>query len=385
MRVLMINYEFPPLGGGGGVACYQIAKELAKNHDVDYLTTGFRGLPKFEVLDGIHVYRTSVLGRKKLSTATFLSMLTFFPSSLLMGIKLCRKNKYDVINAHFVVPSGPTGIALSKIFGIPIIISVHGGDIYDPSKKWSPHRHFLFRKVIKWLLNKSDNITAQSNNTKSNTINYYKFNKQITIIPLGFTKPKFKEAKRKELGFSEKDNLLISVGRLIKRKAYEDAIQAISKLPYQNIKYLIIGDGPEEYNLRNLAKELKVDEKVKFLGFVPEEKKFQYLTVSDIYILSSIHEGFGICFLEAMHCGLPIVATNNGGQTDFLVDEQNALLVPIKDSDALAEKIVELIENKEKRLEMSSTNRKDIQNFYIEKITKQYVNVYKDVIIEGVK
>ena len=385
MRILIINYEFPPLGGGGGVACYQIARELAKSHQVDYLTTGFKGLLKSEVVDGINIYRVSVLGRKELSTATFLSMLTFFPSSLLKGIKLCRENKEDVINAHFVVPSGPIGIVLSKVFGIPIVMSVHGGDIYDSSKKWSPHRHFLLRKVIKWLLNKSDKVIAQSNNIKSNTINYYKFNKQITIIPLGFTKPKFKEVKRKELGFSEKDILLISVGRLIKRKGYEYAIQAVSKLPYQNIKYLIIGDGPEEENLRNLAKELKVDEKVELLGFVSEEKKFQYLTISDVYILSSLHEGFGICLLEAMHCSLPIVATNNGGQTDFLVEGRNALLVPIEDSEALAEKIVELIENKAKRLEMSTTNRKGIQNFYIEKIAKQYVDVYEKVNDEGVR
>ena len=375
-RILMINYEFPPLGGGGGVACYQMARELARNYQMDYLTTGFKELPKFEVIDGIHIHRVSVLGRKELSTATFLSMLTFFPSSLLTGIKLCRRNRYDVINAHFIVPSGLTGISLSKIFGIPIVISVHGGDIYDPSKKCSPHRHFLLRKLIKWLLNNSDKVTTQSSNTKINTINYYKFNKQITIIPLGFTKPKFKEAKRNELGLYDDDIILISVGRLIKRKGYEYAIQAVSKLPYQNMKYLIIGDGPEEKNLTNLVKKLKMERKVKFLGFVSEEKKFQYLSVSDIYVLSSLHEGFGICLLEAMYCSMPIVATDNGGQTDFLVNGVNALLLPIKNSEILAEKIVQLIENNDLRNKMAENNRRDIKKYYIKNIAKEYEKLF---------
>lgn len=372
MKILMLNYEFPPLGGGGGVACYQIAKELAKNHQVDYLTTAYKGLPKFEVVDGINVYRVSVLGRKELSTATLLSMLTFSPSSLIKGIGLCRINQYDIINTHFVIPSGPSGVVLSKLFNMSIIMSIHGGDIYDPSKKWSPHKHFVLRKIITWLLNNSDKITAQSNNTKNNANKYYHPNKEITVIPLGFIVPEFKKITRKELNLSEKEIILISVGRLIKRKGYEYAIQAVSKLPHQNVKYLIIGDGPEEKNLKDLAKQLGVEDTVKFLGFVPEDKKFQYLSISDIYVLSSLHEGFGICLLEAMYCGLPIVSTDNGGQADFLVDGKNALMVPIEDNGSLAGQIETLIGRRTLRSQMSENNKTDIKKFYIENIAKEY-------------
>lgn len=382
LHILVINYEFPPLGGGGGVACYHIARELAKNYQVDYLTTGFKGLPKFEVIDGINIHRVSVLGREELSTATFLSMLTFVPSSLLAGIKLCRRNEYNLIWTLFVIPSGVTSVLLSKLFSVPHILTIIGGDVYDPSKRWSPHKFFLLRKIVNLIMNNSKIITSISTDTKKRALQYYKTNIAIKPVPLGFVKPDFKKVIKRELGLSDEDIILISVGRLIKRKGYEYAIQAVSQLPYQNIKYLIIGDGPEEENLRKLVKELKADKKVEFLGFVSEEKKFQYLSVSDIYILSSLHEGFGICLLEAMHCGLPIVATNNGGQVDFLVDGRNALLVPIKDSNALAEKIIALVEDKVIRLEISSTNRKDIQNFYIEKIAQKYMNIYEEVAAE---
>jgi len=380
MKILMVNYEFPPLGGGGGVACYHIARELAKTHSVDYLTTAHKGLPKFEVVDGINVYRVPVLGRKELSTATLLSMFTFFPSSLAKGIQLCKSNQYDVINTHFVIPSGPTGIFLSKLFKLPIVMSIHGGDIHDPSKKSSPHKHFLLRKIISLLLSHSDDIIAQSNNTKNNANKYYSPDKEISVIPLGFVVPEFAKTTRNELVLSDDDIILISVGRLVKRKGYEYAIRAISKLSNENIKYLIIGDGPEEENLKKLIRNLGLDEKVKFLGFVSEEKKFQYLSISDIYVLSSLHEGFGICLLEAMYCGLPIVSTNNGGQTDFLVDGENALMVPIEDGEALAGQIERLIDDKQSRLRMIKNNKTDIARFYIGNIAVKYERIFEGVL-----
>jgi len=124
MRILMLNYELPPLGGGGGVACYQLARELSKTHQVDYITTAFKGLPKFEVVDGINVYHVPVLGRKELSTATFISLLTFFPSSFLKGINLCRKNNYSLIWTWFVIPSGITSILISKLFHVPHFLTI---------------------------------------------------------------------------------------------------------------------------------------------------------------------------------------------------------------------------------------------------------------------
>lgn len=380
MRILMINYEFPPLGGGGGVACYYLAKELAKEHQVDYLTSGPKGMARFEIVDGIRVNRVPILGRKELRTATSFSLLTFIPSSLLKGAKLCMDNKYDIINAYFVIPSGITGVILSKLLGIPLVLSALGGDIYDPSKRWSPHRHTVLRRLTRYLLDNSDAVTAESNDLKNKITKYHKIKSQINVVPLGFSPVSFKGAKREDFGLSESDIILISVGRLIKRKAYDKAIQAVAKLPWKNVKYLIIGDGPEKQHLRALAKDMLVEEMIQFRGFVSEERKFQYLSVSDIYILSSQHEGFGICLLEAMHCGLPIVATDNGGQTDFLIGGRNALLVPAGDDDILAQKIAEIIKDKAMQSAISANNRKDITNFYIDTISKRYINLYQKTI-----
>lgn len=380
MKILIINYECPPLGGGGGVACYQIAQELAKTHQVDYLTTGYKGLPRTEQKDGINIYRVPATGRKDLSTATLLSMIYFFPTCLSKGIHLCSKKNYDVINAHFVIPSGLPAVFLAKIFRKPLVISVLGGDIYDPSKKWSPHRHPSLIILISWLLRQADHIVAESSNIRENTIKYYNYSGQIETVPLGIVQPQFQRVTRANLGLPEDQIILISVGRLIRRKGYEYAIRAVSKLIRQGcqVKYLIIGDGPEETALQDMVRELNIEENVIFLGYVSEEVKYQYLTQSDIYLLSSLHEGFGICLLEAMYCGLPIVATNNGGQTDFLTNGRNVFFSPPKDDNSLAEKVTKLINNNQLRYKIADNNKNDIQIYLIGNIAKKYYAILEN-------
>jgi glycosyltransferase involved in cell wall biosynthesis len=306
-------------------------------------------------------------------------MALFFPSSLLAGIKLCRKNRYDVISVHFVIPSGPSGVLLSRMFHIPVTTSVYGGDVYDPSKNTSPHRFFFTRKLISWLLNSSDAIIAESGNIKELTEKYYQPKAKVEVIPVGFMVPAFAPVSREELGLRPDDFLIISIGRLVKRKGFDVAIQALAALPDQKMKYLIIGDGPEEQVLKALAKDLGVQDRVLFLGFQPEDKKYQYLAVADIYLLSSLHEGFGICLMEAMYSGLPIVSTDNGGQTDLLDDGRNALLAPAGDPRALAVKIKALVADYDARLRMRADNKKDIDKYSIKNVAGEYLSVLSGV------
>jgi glycosyltransferase involved in cell wall biosynthesis len=376
MKVLFINHEYPPLGGGGGVVTFQIAKELVKRHEIDILTSGFKDLKSSEVNDGITIYRVPVLNRKSRDTATFLSWLSFFPTSLWKGIKLAKQNHYDVINSHFAIPSGLIGFILSKLFNISNILSIHGGDIYDPSKKYSPHKYYFSKKIISYVMNKSDKIVAQSNDTKKRALKYYKVKKKIDVINLGLVKPTFDEIGRKNLELPDNDFLIISIGRIIKRKGLQYLLYSMQKLGDKRLKLLIIGEGPEKDTLKMLSKKLNLERQIKFLGFVSEEKKYQYLSVSDLFVLPSLHEGFGIVFLEAMHCGLPIITTDNGGQTDFLKNGVNGFLVPVGDVDSLAEKINLLYNDSNLRQSISNTNCKDVKNFYSETMAGKYEKLF---------
>ncbi|RPI85043.1 MAG: glycosyltransferase family 1 protein [Chloroflexi bacterium] len=377
MKILFCNYEYPPLGGGGGVINSLLAQELAKQHEITVLTSQGSDTPPEIFENGVRVIRVPVLGRRDKTTASMLSMFSYIPLAVAAGKKLLMKDRFDVINTHFVLPTGPVGDALSSFAGIPNVLSLHGGDLYDPSKITSPHRHAVLRNWIRWLLFRADLVVGQSRNTLLNLGIFYAPEIDAIKIPLGIQKGnQIEKAKRQDFGCKADDIVLVTASRLVRRKAIHQLLLMMSILKNYKVKLIVIGDGPEAGNLKAETKRRGLENKVHFTGFISDEQKNQILNMADIYVSTTQHEGFCLSFLEAMMSGLPIVTYDNGGHTDYLKDKVNGFLVPLNDLDLFIDRCKTLVRDASLRARILENNRKLVQDYYIETCAQRYEEVF---------
>lgn len=380
MNILVINYEYPPVGGGGGVICRDLSEEwAAKGHGVTVVTSRYGSLPDDEMLNGVAVRRVPVLLRKKQDVASLASMLSYVPLCVREGNALRKRARFDVINTHFAVPSGPAGQHLSRKAGIPNVLTIHGGDIFDPSKALSPHRTPGLKQTVRRMLTAADRVVAQSSDTRDNAATFYGVDRPIDIVPLGI-RPNPRSARGREaLGLPADRPVFTTIGRLVRRKNLEELLRIFAGL--QDVHpsvLLIVGDGPEKENLEREIRRQGLEGIARLLGRVSEDEKYAILEASDGYLSTAIHEGFGIVFLEAMECGLPVVCYDRGGQRDFLRDGKTGFLVPLGDREAFSRRLAELLVGPTLRSEIRAHNKAYVRNFYIENVAERYLSIFRE-------
>jgi colanic acid/amylovoran biosynthesis glycosyltransferase len=179
---------------------------------------------------------------------------------------------------------------------------------------------------------------------------------------------------------------LLSVARLVEKKGIRYGIEAISRVVehYPRLEYLVAGDGPLRSELEALAKDLGLDEKVRFLGWMNQEEVKKWMMTSDILLAPSVtgadgdQEGIPVVLMEAMAMGLPVVSTFHSGIPELVIDGVTGLLAPERDSDGLAGKILELIRSEDLAAEMGNRGRDHVrENFDIEKLNLELEGIYQ--------
>jgi glycosyltransferase involved in cell wall biosynthesis len=380
MRILFCNYEYPPLGGGGGVINALLAQELAKQHEVTVLTSLGQSVPAESLERGVRVLRVPIFVRRQEANASLHSMLAFIIMGSKAGRELLRTQRFDLINTHFVLPTGPVGDILARAAGIPNVLTVHAGDLYDPSKFTSPHRHPLLRAWIRRLLRRSDLVVGQSRNTLDNMRRFYTPEIEGVRIPLGIQKPQVEIGSRRSYGFAENEILCVTVARLVARKALHQLIAMMDALRKEKVRLLIIGTGPQEHRLKEEARQRGLENRICFMGHVEESEKFRLLKMCDLYISTSQHEGFGLVFLEAMACALPIVCYSHGGQTDFLEDTITGYLLPLNDLAGFLDACRRLMKDRALRLRIGQENVRRVGELFIDRCARRYEEIFQEAI-----
>jgi glycosyltransferase involved in cell wall biosynthesis len=352
-----------------------MARALARRHEVTVLTSRAARLAAEEDDQGVHVIRVPVLFRRQLPVANLPSMAAYLPAAAWRGLKLGRRAKFDVINTHFVVPTGPVGAWLAQHLKIPHILSVHGGDLYDPSKNTSPHRYAPLRWAIARLLRRADVVVAQSQDTARNVSTLYGVQRAVELIPLGIERPPPQaRGARREFDLPERGCVLLTAGRLVARKASLQLIETLHAVPDSVL--LVVGDGPEAVSLMARAAARGVAQRVRMLGYVSEATKQRAFSVADIFVSTSQHEGFGLVFLEAMAAGLPIVCYDRGGQTDFLSTPANGYVIPLNDLAAFNAAVALLGESPQTRAAIGRNNLIVVEDYFIERCAERYEQLF---------
>ncbi len=383
MRVLFCNYEYPPLGGGGGVAMAAVAHELARRHEVTVLTSQALGLSRESMDEGVRVVRVPVFFRRKLPVANIPSMAAYLPLGFWRGLQLAGERPFDVINTHFVVPTGPLGDWLAWRLHVPNVLSVHGGDLFDPSKLSSPHRHTVLRVAVTGMLRRASSVVAQSRDTARHVDEFYGVKRQVEIVPLGIERPPENVcASRADFGIPENAFVLVTVGRLVSRKATTQLIDVLAAAGASDMYLVVVGDGPDRDAVEQRAQSAGVADRVRVLGYISDEDKYRVLSMADLFVSTSQHEGFGLVFLEAMAFGLPVICYDCGGQTDFLSTPVTGSVVTLNDVRAFTSAVLELHGSRDRLQEIRRNNLSIVRNYFIDRCARSYEAIFERAILD---
>lgn len=364
MKILMLNYEFPPLGGGTGNANYYLLKEFAKakSLSVDLVTSSATN--RFEVdkfSKNINIFKLNV-HKKDIHFWKTAEIVRWISKAFFYSKKLVLDNKYDVCHCWSGWPSGVLGFLFRK--KVPYIVSLRGSDVPGYNPRLQELDRFFFRPLSRIVWAKADIVTANSEGLKELALKTMPAD--IDVIYNSVDIQEFKP-KRKNIGKSIR---LISTGRLIKRKGYDCLIKAMVGL--NHCELLLIGKGDQEKNLKKLARDLKVN--VIFKGYIAHQQIPAELRNSDIFVLPSLNEGMSNSLLEAMACGLPIITTDTGGSKELI--DNNGIVVPKQSVAALRDAIIQiqpLIE------EYGRQSRRRVENMSWHHISVQYMEKYRDI------
>lgn len=371
----MLNYEFPPIGGGAAHAHLCLLKEYAGNSEltIDVLTSAPEpGFYKQDFSENITIYKVG-LHKKSLHFWRKVEVIEWLVKTGSHYRKLLRENHYDLAHAFFGFPTG--WLCYRGAEELPYIISLRGSDVPGYNIRLGLDYKLLgglFRRI--W--SGASAIVANSKGLRDLALDFMPA-LEIKVIPNGIDIEQFKSPAERIVG---RPIRLLTVCRLISRKRIDLLIEAAARAKELNldIQLNVAGEGNLMEPLRRLAGELKLADNVTFIGRVPAEQMPQIYRDNDIFVMSSMHEGMSNAMLEAMASGLPIITTPCEGVEELVGD--NGIVVQEAQAKAIAEAVRRLADDREGYKKMSACARERAGRFSWKSVAESYLSIYGTIL-----
>lgn len=358
MRLLFLNSEYPPVGGGAGNASANLARQLVEmGSEVIVITSAFKDLPKDEVQHQVRILRGPA-SRTRIDRSNALEQSVFIAGAFWRSIWLMRQYRPDVVLAFFGVPSGVVAWLLKILFRIPYVVSLRGGDVpgFRPYDFWLYHK--IAAPVLRVIWHSAAAVVANSSGLRD-LARAFDASVDIAVVPNGVEVERFASPHR-----TWTSSRILSVGRIVHQKGLDVAMMALAGLKDLDWQWRIVGDGPQLPVLQGMIRQQALDGRVQFLGWKkPEELQGEYAN-ANLFLFPSRDEGMPNAVLEAMASGLPVVATRISGNEELIVDGETGALVPLEDEGALRATLRQLVSDSDRRERMGRAGRERVRRDY---------------------
>jgi glycosyltransferase involved in cell wall biosynthesis len=372
MRILVLNYEYPPIGGGAGPVCRDLSELFVRRgHEVDVVTMACGELPRKEVQNGVVITRVPALRKRQELCATH-EMLSYVVAALPGVIQRLRKGGYDIVHCHFIVPTGLLAMLGTRFARVPYVLTAHGSDVagYNPDRFTFEHR--FLPPLVRGIVKRAAMLTAPSRYLAA-LIREHLGQVELRQIPNGIAIDKF-QPKRKRRS-------LLMCGRLLPRKGFQHVLQALEGME-TNYEIHLVGDGPMRQELEALAKPVAAP--VTFHGWVSHDSpalKELYET-SSIFCLPSSRENASIALLEAMLSGMAVITSDAAGCPETIGDA--GVVVSAEGVEELRASLARLMNDDAACAELGQKARKRVEEvFDLERIGDRYLQLLEEVVSDS--
>lgn len=375
MKLLLVNHEYPPIGAGAATASQAIAHNLAAlGNEVTVLTSGYGDLPAEGVEGDVAVCRVRCL-RKHPDRSSLLEMLTFVALAVCRLPFVVAEHRPDALIVFFSLPCGPLGLLARLFGGTPYVVSLRGGDVPGLVAELSL-MHKALAPLRRWVLKHARAVVANSEGLRelSETADPY----PVRVIPNGVDTGVFQPGAARSTSSRSNESLcILFVGRFQEQKNLKFLLQQLAHFNGKNFELHLVGDGPQEEILRGLANELGISELVTWHGWLPRSALVGMYQSADCLVNPSWYEGMPNVVLEAMACGLPVIASKIPGNDALVVHGETGLLFDLQERDGLVAALQRMRDVDLRRTLGANGRARVLAEFSWRKAAEAYVGLFR--------